>query len=284
MKVKVYAKLKLTLNVTGRRNGFHDIDSLAVSVDIYDEIQASPRSDRAVTVRGMPSVNNADNSAYKAASAFVRAFGSCGADITVNKGIPFAAGMGGSSADVAAVVYCMCKLYGVDISSRKVYDLCAALGSDVNYMLRGGLGRLRGKGDDVEFYRLARPLYFALTTFGVGISSKEAYSAFDLLPVRQPPADNGKLLNMLTNGEANAVKLFNNHLQGASASLSDYAREYLGFIAEHGLSANMTGSGSAYYAAFDDKTQADKTAELLSAKGYDTVVCKTVDNGIEEVI
>ena len=97
MKVKVYAKLNLTLNVTGRRNGFHDIDSLAVSVDIYDEIQASPRSDRAVTVRGMPSVNDADNSACKAACAFVRAFGSCGADITVNKGIPFAAGMGGSS-------------------------------------------------------------------------------------------------------------------------------------------------------------------------------------------
>lgn len=284
MKVKVYAKLNLTLNVTERRNGFHDIDSLAVSVDIYDEIQASPRSDRTVTVCGIPSVNDADNSAYKAACAFVRAFGSCGADITVSKGIPFAAGMGGSSADAAAVVYCMCKLYGADISSRKVYDLCAALGSDVNYMLRGGLGRLRGKGDDVQLYRLARPLYFALTTFGVGISSKEAYSAFDLLSVCQPPADNVKLLNMLTNGGANAVALFNNHLQAASASLSDYAREYLCFIAEHGLSANMTGSGSAYYVAFDNEAQARGTAELLRGAGYNTVVCSTVNNGIEEEI
>lgn len=284
MKVKVYAKLNLTLNVTGKRDGFHDIDSVAVSVDIFDEVTVTARSDIRVTIGGMPTVNDADNSAYRAACAFVKEFDTLGADIFVRKGIPFSAGTGGSSADAAAVVYCMCRLYGVDVSSPRVYSLCAALGSDVNFMLRGGLGRLRGKGDDAEYFPLNRPLYFALTTFDQGVTSKQAYSAYDALGESLPQTDNCKIMEMLTAGEnAQAIMLFNNHLEQAVTSLSDYQRGYLDCVNRLGLSVNMTGSGSAYYAAFDNKAQADKAAELLCQQGFNTVVCKTVDCGIEEI-
>ncbi|MCM1195408.1 MAG: 4-(cytidine 5'-diphospho)-2-C-methyl-D-erythritol kinase, partial [Firmicutes bacterium] len=146
MKVKSYAKLNLTLNVSGVKNGFHDIDSLVTSVDIYDVVNVDTRNDGRINVEKLKGIRNERNAAYKAADAFIRRFGSFGVDVVIDKGIPFGAGMGGSSADAAAVIYCMCKLFDIEENSDEVQNICAEVGSDVSFMLRGGFGRMRGKG------------------------------------------------------------------------------------------------------------------------------------------
>lgn len=284
MKVKVYAKLNLTLNVTGRENGFHNIDSVATSVDVFDVVEVTVRNDCAVNVCGMEYVNACDNSAYKAACGFINAFNTLGVDISIDKRIPFGAGMGGSSADAAAVIYCMCSLFGVDVSSAEVHGLCASVGSDVSFMLCGGLARLRGKGDDVIYYEANIPLYFALTTFNISMSTAEVYSQFDNIGAELYASDNGKAAALLEAGQIDkAVGLFNNHLQAAASSLSDYAADYIKFCNKHLLPFNMTGSGSAYYIAFDNEEQARNTAELLNGDGFKAVVCKSVPRGIVEV-
>lgn len=284
MIVKAYAKLNLTLNVLDAQNGFHNIDSVATSVDIFDVVEVTKRPDRRVAVCGLQSVATEQNTAYRAACGFMRQFDAFGVDIVIDKQIPFGAGMGGSSADAAAVIYCMCKLFNVDLNDGAIKRLCAEIGSDVSFMLRGGLGRLRGKGDDMEFGKMNSPMYFALTTFDTSMSTAEVYSQFDKLAVEQPNVDNGALMNVLQNGKANGVsECFNNHLQAATATLSKYACAYLQFCAKHGLSSNMTGSGSAYYVAYGDEQSASNTAELLNANGFKTVVCNSIFNGIEEM-
>lgn len=282
MKVKVFAKLNLTLNVLGKRDTFHVIDSVATTVDIFDVVTVNARADREVLVSGVDQVAPTQNTAYKAAYGFVRQFGTCGVDITVEKGIPFGAGMGGSSADAAAVVYCMCSLFNVDVRSDKVHALCASVGSDVNYMLCGGLGRMRGKGDDVTFGKLRSPWYFALTTFDTSISTAEVYSQLDKLGAEQVLVNNSALMDVLRQGKAQGMsECFNNHLQVATARLSDYADNYLQFCNGQGLSPNMTGSGSAYYVAFVDEQSARNAADRLNAYGFNTVVCQSVHIGIE---
>lgn len=284
MKVKVYAKLNLTLNVLGKQNGFHNIDSIATSVDIFDVVEVLPSSDKRVTVLGLSSVATEKNTAYRAACGFMRQFDTLGVDIVIEKHIPFGAGMGGSSADAAAVIYCMCELFGVDVNDDKIRRLCAEIGSDVSYMLHGGLGRLCGKGDDVTFGKLHSPLYFALTTFDTSVSTAEAYSHLDEVCVggTQQVEDNSALFDMLQYGVTNStLKRFNNHLQVATSSLSDYALSYLQFCNDRGLSCNMTGSGSAYYVAYADEQSAQDTANLLNANGFKTVVCPSVPCGVE---
>lgn len=290
MKVKVYAKLNLTLNVLGAQNGFHSIDSTVASVDIFDVVQVTPRADKRVIVSGLQYVAAEQNTAYKAACAFMERFSALnykssavlGADITIDKGIPIGAGMGGSSADAAAVVYALCKLCNVDIDDPRIRALCAEIGSDVSFMLHGGLGRLRGKGDDVELFEMNSPLYFALTTFDTSMSTAEVYSQFDKLNNVQPHVDNGALIDALHRGRAcEAVSRFNNHLQAAAARLSNYACGYLRFCSSNSLVSNMTGSGSAYYVAFDNEQSAHNACALLNANGFTTVVCKTVPCGIE---
>lgn len=285
MKVKVCAKLNLTLNVLGKLDGFHSIDSVATSVDVFDVVEVVPRADRRVTVSGLDRVSTLQNTAYRAACAFIERFGSkqplSGVDIVIEKGIPMGAGMGGSSADAAAVIYALCALFNVDVGSPDVHALCAELGSDVNYMLRGGLARLRGKGDDVECVKLGGTLYFALTTFSTSMSTAEVYSQYDKLNVIQAHADNGALMDELRRGVLNGVlKRFNNHLQAAAASLSDYACDYLQLCKRQGLTPNMTGSGSAYYVAFASEQSAVNACNLLNAHGFATVLCRSVPHGI----
>ena len=289
MKVKVCAKLNLTLNVGKKKGEFHSIDSVATSVDICDVVEVVKRNDTQICVQGVQQVEVEQNTAYKAAEAFRRVFASTphaitGVDVSIRKGIPFGGGLGGSSADAVAVVYCMCKLFGVDICSDTVRDLCSSLGSDVNFMLFGGLGRLQGKGDQVTHNIMAKMLYFALTTFDVSMSSTRVYSAFDSVAAPQPLADNVAVLDNLLRGDnAQAIALFSNHLQQATASIDGYADNYLAFVASQKLSCNMTGSGSAYYIACVTQEDAESVARLLNANGFATTVCTSVPRGIVEL-
>ena len=291
MKVKVFAKLNLILSVGEKQGEFHHIDSVATSVDICDIVEVVPRADSQVNVCGVECVEKERNTAYKAAVAFRRLFASKtipGVDIFINKGIPFGGGLGGSSADSAAVVYCMCKLAGVNVHSREVHELCSALGSDINFMLFGGLARLQGKGDDVTFHKLDKPLYFALTTFDVSMSSGEVYSAFDAWNVRNVKQSknnvNAELLNLLQQGANDkVVALLFNDLQQATMSVNNYAKDYLSFIKSHNLSCNMTGSGSAFYVPCLTKADAERVADLLNTNGFTTTLCTSVPNGIVEL-
>lgn len=283
MKVKVFAKLNITLNVGRKQGDYHSVNSVAVSVDVFDIVQVMPRADNEITVSGMQLPTN-QNVAFKAAQSFSQTFGTSGVDVTITKGIAMGAGMGGSSADSAAVIYCMCKLFDIDLHSDAVHKLCASLGSDVYFMLFGGLGRLHGRGEQVEFGRLASPIYFALTTFDYSCSTGEVYRNFDQYSSNQVYADNGKVMYLLQQGKnKQALQCQNNFLQYAVAHTDSYADEYLLTVSQLGYRANMTGSGSAYYVAFDNKEQAQGLVQRLSAEGYSTTLCSTVASGIELV-
>ena len=291
MQVKVYAKLNLTLNVGARKGEFHPVDSVATSVDVCDVVEVVARTDSQVHVSGVSQVEETHNTAYSAAHAFVEAFSTPGVDVFLQKGIPFGAGLGGSSADAAAVLQCMCKLFGVDADCEKVHELCAKLGSDVSFMLRGGLGRLLGKGDDVEYFSLKQPIYFALTTFTQEMNSREVYAAFDTVAAhcgngasQRPFEDvrNAELLTLLEHGNVKqALDYLCNDLQQAAAALSNYADAYLKFVNTQHWRAVMTGSGSAYYVAFATRAEAQKAVDLLNSNSFTTILCQTVPHGVE---
>ena len=128
VKVKSYAKLNLTLEILGVEKGYHLLDSLVTSVDIYDLIVLKKRKDKfsRVVMHGMnsESIPPEKNNALKAAERFSDRFGTFGADITVYKNIPIGAGLGGSSADISGVINGMAKLYGVtDFAALKTLGL-----------------------------------------------------------------------------------------------------------------------------------------------------------------
>ncbi|MCM1289772.1 MAG: hypothetical protein NC132_05705 [Corallococcus sp.] len=289
MKVRVYAKLNLSLNVYPKlgefysvQGKFHSVDSVVTSVDVFDVVTVKPHVYKDIIVNCNADVPDLQNSAYRAATAFQNAFQTDGCQIDIKKGIPVGAGMGGSSADAAAVIYCLCKLHKVPLNSPMVHVLCSDIGSDVYYMLHGGLARLCGKGDDVSQKKLLDPLYFALTTFPTSMSAAEVYAAFDKLPQKPTFRNNDRLVDMLQMGFFDeAVLCFGNNLQPAALSLSSWAEDYLRFCSERGIVCNMTGSGSAFYIACSTKSDATVLTKLLRCNGFDTRVCKSVKKGIK---
>ncbi len=153
VRVKSYAKINLTLDILGVKDGYHMIDSVVASIDLCDVITAKKRRDDLVSVtmhgEGSESIEHGDNNAAKAAEAFVKKFETSGADVTVWKNIPMGAGLGGSSADVAGVLNAMAKLYKID-DFAAVKGIADSLGSDCGYMLTGGWARLSGRGEAVK--------------------------------------------------------------------------------------------------------------------------------------
>lgn len=256
VRVKSYAKINLTLDVTGVSGGYHLIDSVVASVDLSDLIAVKKRKDKLVSIImhgcGSESIEFSDNNAVKAAERFIEKYGTCGADITVWKNIPVGAGLGGSSADVAGVLNAMCKLYGVD-DSDGVKSIADGIGSDCGYMLTGGYARLTGRGETVERIDGGLKLDIGLLIPKGGVSTRACYALCDRLGYSDTGAS-GLARQAIISGDK---QLLGSALCNALTKPAVYLNGGVGEAVEElkqfaPLGVNMTGSGSGVYALFEN--------------------------------
>ncbi|MDE5755550.1 MAG: 4-(cytidine 5'-diphospho)-2-C-methyl-D-erythritol kinase [Clostridia bacterium] len=258
IKIKVYAKINLYLDITGvRADGYHNLDMLMTSVDIFDTVTASKSDISQVTMDGNAVEDN--NTAVKALKLLQDKF-NIAMRVDIVKGIPFSAGMGGSSADASGVFFCASKLY--DLPIDELIPLALKVGCDVPYMLFGGGARVQGVGEIIIPAEISS-LTLVIAQKSVGSSTKDIYAKYDEVGGE---SGDGKLhFNALERG---AVML-NPQIAIAKADLQKFTDEVF-----------MTGSGSAYVGIFDDEEKAKEC--LASLKGY--VFCKsahTKAQGIE---
>lgn len=255
VKKRSYAKVNLSLNISGTSGGMHLIDSVVASVDICDTICARPRRDKLVSVymhgKGSEDIPPEENNAVKAAQLFVSAFGTCGADIEIYKDIPMGAGLGGSSADAAGVLNALAALYKVDAS---LGPLAAQLGSDTPYMLHGGYARMSGRGERVEPLPSPRDYHLLLFMPRTPVSTAQCYRLYDEAPDALR-ADSAALSRALAEGDfAGVAKNVYNALQAPACRLNGEVAEALALAASFSPAAcAVTGSGSAVFALFESE-------------------------------
>ena len=123
VKVKVPAKVNLTLDVLGLDGGYHSLKSFVASVNVFDTITVKARRDGKITLenRGVDvGCDITDNNAYKGAKSFIDTFGTCGVDIVIDKKIPVGGGLGGSSADIAGVLNALNRLFETDMNMEEL--------------------------------------------------------------------------------------------------------------------------------------------------------------------
>ena len=280
VKIKAYAKVNLTLEIVGQSGGYHLLDSLVASVDIFDVIVLKKRKDKLSSVimkgLGSESIPPEQNNALKAAEAFSARYGVCGADITVLKNIPMGAGLGGSSADASGVLLGMAKLYGIDDRSG-LEEIANSLGSDVKYMLRGGFARMQGRGDCIESLPISPTLYMLMIAPQTGVSSGACYHEYDNNPIRLNPCATQNCIDALAKNDINgAGRYLTNDLYPPSARLcADVEKAYTEALAFSPLGVVMTGSGSAVLALFETKELCEWAQSRYRGK-FKTAVIKTV--------
>ena len=282
VKIKSYAKVNLTLEITGVENGFHMLDSLVASIDLFDLIVLKKRKDNlsSITMHGMGSegIPPEKNNALKAAEAFSEVFHTSGADITVYKNIPIGGGLGGSSADVVGVLNGMAKLYNVT-DREALKALADRLGSDTGYMLTGGFARMQGRGEQVTPIAVKETLYLLLICPDGGVSAGACYTKYDELPHTlqwKESATQGCMDALLKNDVNEGGRYLMNDLYVPALHLNaDVEKAYKEAESFSPIGVTMSGSGSAVLALFETKELCQWAQSRYRGK-FRTYVVQTV--------
>lgn len=276
VKVKVYAKINLSLNVGFKDGLYHDLDTVMTSVDLYDVVSVVKRTDKNINV-SLNGKKVASSNAMKAALLLQNRYNTEGADIFVQSGIPSGGGLGGSSADAAAVIRATDVLYGLSLKESDMIDIGIKIGSDVPYMLFGGYARLRGKGE--FFTRFEGPEGKVLVSGMGSVNTAECFKRFDLQNKQGFVSDNDAFLRELKRGSFNDCgKYFLNALSAAAETLNPHIGKIKEIMRGSGLDACMTGSG-AYVFGAGKEGDLTEAAEKLKEAGYPYNIIKTVKNG-----
>jgi len=260
IKLRAYAKLNLTLKINGKRqDGYHDIDSVMQSISLHDEVDIKP-ADSGINVScSIPGIEK--NIARTAAELFLSETEiKSGVNIHIKKNIPLSSGLGGGSADAAATLIGLYKLFNLNLRKDKLLEMGAKVGSDVPFCLVGGTARCAGRGEIVERINPQTGSVFLLVIPKIEVSTKLIYNKYD-------EVGPGSTENAL---EKAAVSVFPEI--GKMKAALDHAT---------GQSWKMSGSGPALYLELRDLSEAEKYMDAITSLDAVHHVVKRMDMGVE---
>ena len=258
------AKINPLLRVLGRRDdGYHDIETLILPNTLADGIQVVPAEDLQLRVVGdlaseVPPGD--DNLVLVAARALKEKVGEKrGAGILLSKGIPVAAGLGGGSADAAATLRALNRLWDTGLGLEELVDAAAEIGSDVPALVHSGPVIARGRGELVEPIALPKS-WWVLKPLAIAIASEDAYAYWDQDGVTDP--EPSALLDAMRARDLElAGTLLMNDLEAPVRSrVPEVAEARRLMLAAGALGAVMSGSGPTVAGLARDAAHAEELA------------------------
>lgn len=273
------AKLNLSLDVVGtREDGYHLLEMIMQTIDLYDtlELQAAGAITLACDLPGLPCDER--NLAVQAAKAFFEETGlSSGVEIRLKKRIPHGAGMGGGSADAAAVLKGLNQLFGAGLSLQQLCKIGLRLGADVPFCLTGGTVLACGVGEILTPLPPLPACTLLVAKPDEGISTPAAYRAYDACTDVVHP-DTTKLVELLkTQNLAEFSARMGNVLEEA-VTMPEIGRIRETMLASGALGSRMTGSGSAVFGVFDSEDKARCCEEILRKEFSQVYLCHPCKN------
>ena len=275
-----YAKLNLTLDVTGRRsNGYHDIDSVMQTVSLYDLVYVERTDCRVFDLVG-PAIEG-ENLVLKAARELEGHVGrQLPFTIRLFKRIPMGAGLGGGSADAAAFLTAANLLYGLKLTPGELVEIATAVGQDVPFLLAGGTARATGLGSTVApLPAIPSSWRFLVICPPVEISTRAVYEAVDgsTPSAGRTPALVAALGALtLTLPRKLGREVFGNDLEPASRRLFPQFDEALDRLHQVVPGLTMSGTGAAVFAQYSGRVDAEAALAEVRTLGYPAWVCRPV--------
>lgn len=270
------AKLNLYLDITGKRNdGYHLLETVMQSIDLSDIVTIRMSDTAGASTVGCSNPDIPDgrkNICFKAANYFYTAAQKYPAsEIFIEKRIPCAAGMGGGSADAAAVIVGLNKLMGEPLSQSQLLKVAARTGADVPFCVAGGTKLCRGVGDDIRGeVELPERVYLVVMP-DFRCDTHGAYVIYDEAPL--PRRNAAK--RFLASGEDFPKMMYNVFKELYENEKINGIIEKLRSLGAEG--ATLTGSGSAVFGVFrDEQSAANAAREFPSCF---TSVCKPMRYG-----
>jgi 4-diphosphocytidyl-2-C-methyl-D-erythritol kinase len=267
-----YAKLNLSLDVTGRRDdGYHNMLMVMQTISVSDridlELTPEPGIQASCNFHYVPT--DGRNLAVRAAEVYLQAVSAAqpdakGVTICMEKHIPVGAGMAGGSADAAAVLRGMNRLFGSPLNRQELEALAGQVGSDVAFCVAGGTQLAKGRGEVLEDLPPLPSCRIVVCKPGFSISTPELFRKLDSVSLRRHP-DTAGMLAALDNADLREIGIrMYNVFEDVPDRRMRQVGEIKSVLLDHGaLGAMMTGTGSAVFGIFSDAAAAERCAADL---------------------
>jgi len=277
-----FAKINLTLDVLDKRpDGYHDIQSVMQTISIRDDVQIDVDTDKPWTLscdqEGVPTDER--NLAWKAAKVFYEQmkFDTTGIAIRITKRIPMGAGLGGGSADAAAVLRALNRHYGNPLSILALAELGALVGSDVPFCTLCGTAMVEGRGERLRKLPDMPDCCFVVCKPDFSSSTPELYQKLDETAIAKRP-DNQAMESALLAGDLgkvaeNVYNVFDPLVTKDHLELN-YIKSI--FNSYGSVAQQMTGSGSAVFAIVPDFEFAAVICSMLKDNYPQVYIAKPV--------
>ncbi|WP_312043357.1 4-(cytidine 5'-diphospho)-2-C-methyl-D-erythritol kinase [Anaerotignum sp.] len=272
IRLRARAKINLTLDVTGKReDGYHLIQSIMQTVSLYDGIYMKRIRKNEIILKSnlawLPTDNR--NLAYRAAELMKAKYGITeGVFIEIDKRIPVAAGLAGGSADCAAVLVGMNRLFELGLSMKELESLAFLLGSDIPYCVQRGTVVSEGVGEILTPVKCPCPMcYVVLVKLPVSVSTASVYRGLNWQSVQDHPDTKGMIQAMAEADITKMGRLLGNVLETVTIpmhpQIAQLKEELVHLGAEGAL---MSGSGPTVFGLFKEEEDAKKAAATIRKK------------------
>ena len=263
------AKLNLFLEILGKRpDGYHDLETLMVAVDLYDTLEVSPRVDGQLELMcdppGLPT--GPENLVYKAADRLRQQAHrpGLGASIRLTKRIPTQAGLAGGSSDAAATLVALNHVWGLNLPKPGLAAVAAEVGSDVAFFLDLPAAWCTGRGERVAPESAGRVFDVVLVCPPVGLGTADVYRR---VTVPTAATDGSAARSAFRTGDPEALgRALFNRLQPSAFDLAPIVKAvYCRLVGLNPAGCLMSGSGSAVFALCRDPHDAARVAKAFRA-------------------
>jgi len=277
-----FAKLNLTLDVLGRReDGYHDLQSVMQTISIRDDVEIDIGTGKPwrllCSMEGIPTDER--NLAWKAAQVYCQAMDKDpgGIEIRIVKRIPSGAGLGGGSADAAAVLRALNRHYGEPLSIFALAELGAQVGSDVPFCTLCGTAMVEGRGERLRALPDMPDCVFVVCKPDFSVSTPELYRKIDQTAIAMRP-DNRAMESALVAGDIGKVAENVCNVFDAVVTAEHLELNYIKSICNTygALSQQMTGSGSAVFAIMPNFEYAAVVCSMLKENYPQVFIAKPV--------
>ncbi len=271
-KEKAYAKVNLYLNVIDKRiDGFHDLEMVMASVDLFDILTFEELDSQEILVESSTHITDRmeDNLVYQIATYLKREFDILkGVKITIEKHIPIAAGLAGGSADAAATIRGLNRIWKLRLSLEDMATIGSSFGSDIPFCVYNKLCVARGRGEDLCFIDKKLKLPILLINPNIKVSTKEVFGK-----VKKKELIQRKITDMTAGIYNKNVSLITrelfNSLEPMAFELEPKIRDIKNLLKDSGIDGVlMSGSGATVFAISKNKKKLQDAQDLFNDYYY----------------
>lgn len=260
---KAPAKINLSLDVLGKRDdGYHDVEMVMTTIDLADRIELTPlnQDDIHISIESQYVPSDERNLAYQAALMMKDKYNiSSGVHIQIEKSIPVSAGLGGGSSNAAAVLRGLNRLWNLKISTHKLAEIGALIGTDVPFCVYNCTALATGRGEQITLLNKPPSSWVILAKPNIGVSTKTIFNNLvNLEEIGHP--NTTALIQALQAGDfSNMCLNLHNVLEQTTFNIYPEVKRIKEKMVQAGaVGVTMSGSGPTIYTLVEQESKAKR--------------------------